>query len=209
MKSCIKKLLQPYSDQVRCWSAKSILLLDPNFDGMKVSELENTEYDFQKGQIKSKGEICIEFFQDNTIKHGDDIYKRDDELKEFSVAFKEAMAEIFTEKYGELATHKDVKYDPMSYLGKYFVISGTAELDDYYNYDYSDLEFGYFCVCITPTGGGYTDRWYIYCDRNKYNSVLNYLKGNETTEITMVCKGIFPDSLKEEMANLVDCYFES
>lgn len=207
----IKRLLQSYEDLSAARSLTGIILLPPDIDGIEYEQLENKEYDLQKGQIKSNGGVCVEFFQDNTIKHGNDIYKRDDGFKELSAAFNEAMIEIYTEKYGKLATYKDVKYDPLSYLNKYFTVSGTVELDDYYNYDYRDLESVYFCICITPTGGGYTDRWYIYCDRGKYKNLLESLKNNEkfeiTTKLTIVCKSGYPDSLKEEMANLVD-YFE-
>lgn len=91
-------------------------------------------------------------------------------------------------------------------LGKKFLLIGTAELDDYYNYDYRDLEGYYFCICVTPTGGGYADRWYIYAPRDKCSELFDKLKKG-SSDIVLICNGQFQDSLKREMATLTDyCY---
>ena len=78
----------------------------------------------------------------------------------------------FNKKYGDLPTWKDVKYDPMSYIGKKFTITdATYELDDYYNYNYRDTEAKYF-VFSAETTGSYSDRWYVYADRQWDDKIL-------------------------------------
>lgn len=109
-------------------------------------------------------------------------------------------------RYPGIASYKDVKYDPYSYLGDNFVIAGNAELDDYYNYEYRNFESVYFCIRITPTGGGYTDMWYIYADRDSFSELYNTLKKGSISNITLICNANFYNATKESMATLIN-YF--
>lgn len=112
----------------------------------------------------------------------------------------------FLAKYPDALQAREVKYNPLQCLGKNFVLSGRAELDDYYNYDYRGLESVYFCIHVTPEGGSYADSWYIYADRSSKSELYEQLMNGTISDITLICKGIYPDSLKEEMANLTDYY---
>lgn len=143
------------------------------------------------------------FLDDGTLKCNGDIYRSEENLDELSDAFVDAMFGIFTEKYGIRATYSDVKYDPISYLGDCFLLTGTAKLDDYYNYDYRNSESYLFCICVTPLGGSYSDRWYIYAYRNSFDELFEELKKGPMN-IAMVCRGYYLDSIKNEMADLVD-----
>lgn len=133
------------------------------------------QFDPEKSQINGlDGETIGKFLNDGTFESSN--YKQDNELKDVGSAFIEAKGGVFKDTYGGPVSEKDVKYNPWSYIGKYFLLTGTAELDDYYNYDYRDLESIYFCICVTPKGGGYSDRWYIYCERYKYSDLFETLK---------------------------------
>lgn len=137
------------------------------------------------------------------------IYSSSQELTDLEAAFdtiKENEKNAFLEKYQDLPTYIDVKYDPFGHVGDEFILTGRAELDDYYNYDYRDRESIYFCMCVTPEGGGYTDRWYIYCYRSNYKDLFEKLKDGAIQDITLICWSGFPDSLEEEMADLHDYY---
>lgn len=160
------------------------------------------EFDRENAQIKSGGEILGTFYNDGTYRTSNIEYKAAD-FKDFTNAFVAAKTTQFEEDYGELKSFKDAKYDPYSSVGKRFLLTGTAELDDYYNYDYRGLEGIYFCVCITPTGGGYSDRWYIYCSRNMYNDLFETLKKG-SLKMMMICSTSYPDSLKNGLAELKD-----
>lgn len=76
-------------------------------------------------------------------------------------------------------TGKDVQYDMANNLDEKFVIDGRAELNDYYNYCFDDIEKDYFCVEVTPTGGSYSDRWYLYFNRDSFKELFEKLKQGE------------------------------
>ena len=109
----------------------------------------------------------------------------------------------FNKKYGDLPTWKDVKYDPMSYIGKKFTITdATYELDDYYNYNYRDTEAKYFVFSAEPTGS-YSDRWYVYADRKEFDWLFKQLK-ERNLKGNIVVKAQFKEATKHGMATLVD-----
>ncbi|PWW02498.1 hypothetical protein DFQ01_109123 [Paenibacillus cellulosilyticus] len=82
-------------------------------------------------------------------------------------------------------TAKDVQFDMVNNLDKNFVLAGTAELDDYYNYGFdSDMEADYFCVRVTPEDGSYSDRWYLYFHRDSFNALFEKLKQGNVNVIT-------------------------
>lgn len=99
-------------------SSTEFLLSGINVEGLK-SEKFDIQYDTENSQINnSNGQVFGKILYDGTLKCGEEIYNRDDELKELNKAFITAKVEVFTETYGELATYKDVKYDPISYFRK-------------------------------------------------------------------------------------------
>lgn len=109
----------------------------------------------------------------------------------------------FNKKYGNLPTWKDVKYDPMSYIGKKFTITdATYELDDYYNYNYRDTEAKYF-VFSADTTGSYSDRWYVYADRKEFDWLFKQLK-ERNLKGNIVVKAQFKDGTKNGLVTLVD-----
>ena len=81
----------------------------------------------------------------------------------------------------------DVQYDRYGSLDKVFAFSGTAELDDYYNYGWYDDEQYYFCIFVTPHGGSYSDSWYIYCDRNSFPNFFEDLKAYGIIDVELAC----------------------
>ncbi|MDE6732796.1 MAG: hypothetical protein K2J77_07980 [Oscillospiraceae bacterium] len=207
LEDCIKNVLKSGEEQGQSFrSSIKFLGSGSNGDGLEFNEFD-IEYDVKNGKIISKNQTYGTFLNDGTLKCEGDIYKNDNELfKQFNSAFLMAKSALFEDKYGELALYKDVKYDPIRYLGRKFLLTGTAELSDYFNYDYRDFEVVYFCICVTPDGGSFSDRWYIYCDRYKYAELLEELKSG-SKHMMLICNSYFPDSLKEEMADLVEyCY---
>lgn len=74
-------------------------------------------------------------------------------------------------------TAKDVQYDMVKYLDKNFFITGTAELDDYYNYGFNhSMERDYFVAYVIPDGESYSDGWYLYFHRESFNELFQKLK---------------------------------
>lgn len=74
----------------------------------------------------------------------------------------------------------DVQYDMGNNLNTQFTLEGVAELSDYYNYGFDkDMEKDYFCVCVTPSNGKYSNRWYIYCYRTAFKPFFDDLKKGE------------------------------
>lgn len=208
LEDCIKNVLKLSEEQGQSFRVlMDLLIAGLNVDGLKSKSFD-IEYDANKSQINSNGQTYGTFLNDGSFKCDGDIYKSDvNKYNEFRRCFMYAKHGLIEEKYGEIANYKDVKYNPISYLGREFLITGTAELDDYYNYDYRDLEVVYFCICITPSGGSFSDRWYIYCDRDQYRELFEELKKGKVSNIALICRGYYPDSLKSEMANLVDYYY--
>ena len=204
---CLKGILVSYKENANISFNKATKLLTSdctNIEGIKFSIFE-IQYDYRKGEINaSDGQSIATFFDNGTAEINDDIYTHSDNCLDLQEAFVSAKISLFQEEHGELVTYKDVKYDPSSHFNSYFLLTGSAELDDYYNYDYRDLESMYFCVCVTPTGGGFSDRWYIYCSRSEYDELFEELKKGSISNICMICRGMYYDSLPHEMANLFD-----
>lgn len=174
------------------------------------------EYDYENSTVKSSSSANWRFILPNMMAYGEDIYLDGDypgssSLKELEQSFEEA-CETFTEnrwlqKYSGAASSKDVRYDPYTYIGKTFLISGSADLDDYYNYEYRNMESGYFCICVTPKGGSYSDQWYIYAERSKYKELYEELKQGNISNITIACHARFPRATSNSMASLMDYFF--
>lgn len=207
LSDCIEKVLNldEERDIHTFRNSNDLLLSELNVEGLK-SEKFAVLYDAENSQINnSNGQTLGKFLYNDTLKCGDELYKKD-ELKKLNQAFIAAKVGHYIETHGELATYKDVKYDPINYFGKKFLLVGTAELDDYFNYDYRDLEGYYFCIRVIPTGGSISDRWYIYAERDEYRELFDKLK-NGSSEIVLVCLGARFDSIQHEMATLIDYWY--
>lgn len=89
---------------------------------------------------------------------------------------------------------KDVQYDPAGNLNRLFLLEGTASLSRYYNYGYDDAETTHFCLKVRPSGGKSSDDWYIYCNRENFQELLNKAKDSDELTIRMVCKVVKWDS---------------
>ena len=81
----------------------------------------------------------------------------------------------------------DIQYNMANNLNNSFILTGYAELDDYYNYGYRNLESECFCINITPESGSYSDRWYIYINRDGTERLFEYLLDNGRIYIETVC----------------------
>lgn len=173
-------------------SASEFLVNGTNIDGVEMSNFE-IEPDLKNGAVKANGEVYGTFLTDGTFKCGDDIYTSEKSLTKLGFAFVKAKEARFQERYHNPISYKDL--NPLFDTGTEFMITGTAELDDYYNYYYKGFEALYFCVCITPTGGEYSDRWYIYCSRAMHGDLLETLK-NGSEKMMMVCSHLDPDALQ-------------
>lgn len=99
---------------------------------------------------------------------------------------------------------KDVQYDMVNNLDKSFGLYGTAELDDYYNYGFDDdMEADYFCISVRPSGGSYSDEWYVYLHRKSFTELYDMLKAG-TKEVMIECK-IPQYRYEKNMNNMAMC----
>lgn len=186
------------------------LMQGPYVPGYDVQSYPIT-YDCDNGVISSDGESW-QVNEDDTIVQDQYTYCMED-YTELVNPFDDALSEVsanrkaaFLAQYPSAATHKDVRYDPYGYLGKLFQVTGTIALDDYYNFDYRDMEWGLFCICMEPNGGSYSDTWYVYADRNTFQSLFETLKQGSKSNVILICKSEFPNSTKNGLVKLVDYY---
>jgi hypothetical protein len=129
----------------------------------------------------------------------ENMFKTIDKIKSYSEDMKketEDKLKIFMEEYEITLMAKDVQYDMINNVGKYFVIDGIAKLSTYYNYGFDDIEKDYFCIRVEPINEKYSDRWYLYCSRNSFSKFFDDLKENGSIKIIAKC--IIPLSIYEE-----------
>lgn len=100
-------------------------------------------------------------------------------------------------------TASDVQYNMSNNVGKEFSLVGTAKRSDYYNYGFnSSIESSYFCMSVTPTGGSYTDNWYIYCHRDSFKELFDDLQAGSVA-VNAVC--VIPSSrYKSSQGNMAE-----
>lgn len=98
---------------------------------------------------------------------------------------------------------KDVQYDMVNNLDKSFALQGMAELDDYYNYGFDDMEADYFCIGVSPVDGSYLDKWYIYLHRDSFKELYDILK-EDRKEVILECE-IPKYRYKKYMNNMAIC----
>lgn len=96
-----------------------------------------------------------------------------------------------------MLTAKDVQFDMIGNLDKYFAIDGYAELDNYYNYGFDKLEEKFFCIRVTPIDTN-SDEWYLYGLRSDdgLKTFFDKLKNEGSIHIIADCD--VPKSLYEE-----------
>lgn len=70
----------------------------------------------------------------------------------------------------------DVEFDMSNNVDKNFLIEGSASLDDYYNYNYSNERANMFCVRVRPNSNDAGNPWYVYFDREEFKDLYNALK---------------------------------
>lgn len=169
-------------------------------------------YDWENGVAKNDKNTW-DFTDGTTMTNHGETYEKDDDLWKLKNAFVNAYGDFaeaekaaFLAKYPNLASYKDVAYDFYGYVGQNFKLEGTLELDDYFNYEYRGLDAVYFCICVTPPGGSFTDRWYIYADRSKFKDLFEMLKEGNLSNVTLICQALFPNAGSNRMATLMNCY---
>ncbi|MCL2003574.1 MAG: hypothetical protein FWG72_06190 [Oscillospiraceae bacterium] len=73
-------------------------------------------------------------------------------------------------------TGRDVQFNMSNNVDKPFYMKGTGELSSYYNYGFdSSIEPNYFSVRFRPSGGTYSDEWYLYFHRNSFRDLFDKL----------------------------------
>lgn len=179
----------------------------PDVDGFE-SQIYPIENDWANGEAKyQNGRTACEFLDDGTMQCNGDVYEKTENLTDLRTAFGRAKLKAVQEKYGsDLPTNKDVQYDKYGYLGIPFLLKGNAVLDDYYNWFYDGLESIYFCMCVQPENGSYSNEWYIYVSRSNHEKLFDDLKQGGISGIVMICSTKSPDTGSNNMAELID-YF--
>jgi hypothetical protein len=110
----------------------------------------------------------------------------------------------FDDQFGGLSDYIVAQYDVYSHLGENVIFRDAyIKLDDYYNYDYMNLDSIYFCLNVRPENSN--DVWYVYADRTEFKDLYDLLIKNisSTYKTTLVAQCVFPDSVKAHMATLV------
>lgn len=138
---------------------------------------------------------------DDILTDWKDVTDYDDELDniwinnpEVKKTFKDSVEE-YRKEFNLDITWKDIQYDMYNNLSKEFLVAGTAELSDYYNYGFREREKNYFCVSIIPYDGDYTNRWHLYFNREDFKELFDSLKEEKRVIIT-TCE--IPDYIYKE-----------
>ena len=92
----------------------------------------------------------------------------------------EERAEEYKEKKGITLNAEDVQFDMANNLDKKFLITGTAKLEDYYNYGFTN-EKDYFSTYVTPNDN--SDSWYVFFERESYSELYEMLKDQGSTSV--------------------------
>lgn len=156
------------------------------------NDMETTidEWNYKRGTFSTFETLVVT--NQGYIKDGNDVYKKGGTLATSSGASTPSTSSKFTTYVDENKVkldNKDVQYDMANNVDKMFSLVGYAELDDYYNYGFDDdIESSYFCLAVTPTGGSYSDRWYIYCHRDSFEKLFTKAKENKKVYVQMVCQ---------------------
>ena len=164
------------------------------------------DYDYANGHLlnsETQALIFRLYNQDSAFDANNIMYIKDSTYKE---RIEEMLLDGYIETlYPNILSNKDVQFDKYGTLGQIFMIEGTAQLDDYYNWGYRDFEASHFCINIRPVGGSYSDEWTIYASRSNFRELYNALM-NSSQHIYLIAKTEFADIRNDNMATLVD-YF--
>lgn len=107
-----------------------------------------------------------------------------DEVEKNNVNLKSSILEDYMKNNNIYLSATDVQYNMKNNVDKKFAITGTIELDDYYNYGFDDsIEKDYFCASLEQPGGSYSTNWYLYFHRQSFLELFNTLK-ERPAEIT-------------------------
>ncbi len=203
-----------YSEELAKSSADSISKEGKEFSSFEefYEEILNVngihiKYSYEEGTVvnEDSGDIVFELDDEETAFN----YDMDMYMKEYGVTeddIKDELLEHFIAiRYPNISDNKDVQYDKFGHVGKNFMISGTAELDDYYNWGYRNFEAAYFCIRIRPTGGSYSDEWYIYASRTEFKDLFEKLKTGSKS-VKLIAQLLFADTGSNNMATLVEFF---
>lgn len=93
----------------------------------------------------------------------------------------------FFDEYSEVlkTTWKDASFDTENNLQKPFYIKGTANLSNYYNYKFTNKQ-KLFSVEVIPEDGNFSDRWFIYLDREEFKGVYDELKVEQDKPVEVI-----------------------
>lgn len=90
---------------------------------------------------------------------------------------------IFMDNNNITLTAKDVQFNMSNNLDKEFALSGTAKLDDYYNYGFdTSIEPEYFNLELKPEDG---DRWSLYLERAAFANLFDELQDKGEVQVTV------------------------
>ncbi|MEH7525817.1 hypothetical protein V7149_21485, partial [Bacillus sp. JJ1503] len=84
-------------------------------------------------------------------------------------------------------TANEVRYNMPNNLDRPFFLEGEVELCDYYNYGFTN-ETDLFCGRLTPTGGGYSDSWYLYFHRKSFKELYDYIIDGTSADIMVTAE---------------------
>lgn len=177
--------------------------LNWNYNKGTVSTYRDTFNVSEDGNLRRKSDGAI------LTKLSDDVeiyeVKWSIAVEEFAEKFDaEKKKIVFEQSYGNIPSGMEVQYDKIGHLGRQFMITGKAELDDYYNWDYRGLEAIYFCIRIRPNGGNLSNEWYVYASRTTHKDLYDKLMSNPGTSVTLICTLYFFDTGSNNMATLFD-----
>jgi uncharacterized protein with FMN-binding domain len=141
----------------------------------EIRNLNSYDVDIVAGATSSSNAIIKAAKECIAQAKGENIsYFEEAETKE-EILTEEQIEKELMKKVGASITAKEVQYNMSANLDKTFLLYGTAELSDYYNWRFDDLEPDYFCIEVQPAVGKYTDRWYIYCHRDSFKELYDEL----------------------------------
>lgn len=169
------------------------------------------EADYQTASVTITGtEETFVFLENNTMHHNGQIYEQTD-LGDLKEAFKQAIITYFEEYYGgsdeTLLTYQEIQAgmqlsNNANYWREYFILTGTAELSDYYNYDYLDYKVLYDCLRIVPEGDSPSNAWYVY--GTGAQELFDRLEMTGSANVVLVCEVFFPEAGAHNMVDLVN-----
>ncbi len=197
------------SDEVRFSDSlsKTLMATSGDIDGFEYEIESSLELDYKNGVLLSENkEELGAILKNGSFKFKDKTYELD-KNNILANAYYKAQMELFEEKYGKLATNTDVQYDKHGNIGNKFVITGSAELDDYYNWSYENYSPLYFCIRTRPENGTFSDEWYMYAHRTDFKSLFNVLKGTLYGKLTLVGWCTEVNSNADNMAMVFDYFY--